>query len=322
MNRALLFCVFFIFVTSNPLLGQEKHILSQQGMYSLAFSPDGKLLAVGDGRHNVLVWDVLRGKLLHHLSGHANVVTALAWSQDGKTVIAASTSLGRGHVSKVEYWDVKTGKEIKTQNIDGGGANRAISAGGSLLVTVGGFPNKIAKVWNLKKNTATILKGHKHHVSLAALAADGKKVATSDGERIRIWELPSGKKLATFVPKGGKAAERLAFTPEGKSIVYENRPHGYVHFVDIKTGKRKSVVIRRWITSCFAVSPDGEVVATAAIKKGFVDFWSIKTGKKLASLPANQPLRGIKKMAFSPDGRWLLAGGAVVHIWEVPKLMP
>src|SRR6516225_5051702 len=62
------------------------------GVYSVAISPDGRTLAVGDGRVDkekghlgeIRLWDLATGKRTATLVGHNNNVTAVAFSPDGK----------------------------------------------------------------------------------------------------------------------------------------------------------------------------------------------------------------------------------------------
>src|SRR5713226_4834822 len=72
---------------------------------SLAFSPDGKLLAVGTYKEVDLL-DAATGKKLATLSGHADVVRSLAFSRDGKLLAAAGGSPAR--FGEVIVWDTGT----------------------------------------------------------------------------------------------------------------------------------------------------------------------------------------------------------------------
>ena len=74
----------------------------------VAFSPDGKLLAVTGPGQVINVWDVAGRKLKDTLRGHTGFVTSVAFSPDGATVASASLDWA------VKVWDVKTGKVLTT----------------------------------------------------------------------------------------------------------------------------------------------------------------------------------------------------------------
>jgi WD40 repeat protein len=58
-------------------------------VYSLALSPDGRLLAWGSTDATVKIWDA-RTKQIHSLRGHTSWVEGVAFSPDGKWIASAS----------------------------------------------------------------------------------------------------------------------------------------------------------------------------------------------------------------------------------------
>src|SRR5207248_759493 len=69
--------------------GIPKRTLSKSGrgmVEDVAFSPDGKTLALASYEGTVQLWDVAGGKLLETLKGHSSAVGALAFSPDGRTL--------------------------------------------------------------------------------------------------------------------------------------------------------------------------------------------------------------------------------------------
>ena len=86
---------------------------------SLAFSPDGKTLAVAVGLTkpgSVQLWDVARSKQLHICKGHSAPVTAVVFAADGKTVFSGGyenrLKHGLATWTVLRAWDVATGKEV------------------------------------------------------------------------------------------------------------------------------------------------------------------------------------------------------------------
>ena len=77
-------------------------------IYSVAWSPDGRLIASGSYDKMVKLWDASTGKELRNLQDHIDAVFAVAFSPDGKRLASASQD------RTVKIWDVATGKRLYT----------------------------------------------------------------------------------------------------------------------------------------------------------------------------------------------------------------
>ena len=71
---------------------------------SVAFSPDGKMLASGSFDQTAKLWNVAGGSELHTLKSDSGYVISVAFSPDGKTLASADTT--------VKLWDVASGKNL------------------------------------------------------------------------------------------------------------------------------------------------------------------------------------------------------------------
>jgi WD40 repeat protein/tetratricopeptide (TPR) repeat protein len=73
---------------------------------AVAFSPDGKTLAVASFSGSLHLWDVAGGKLRETLKGHSSAAQAVAFSPDGRTLASGSID------QTVRLWNVETGRQL------------------------------------------------------------------------------------------------------------------------------------------------------------------------------------------------------------------
>ena len=91
----------------NPDKGSLYAQSGYRGMVEdVAFSPDGKTLAMASREGNVQLWDVATGKLLETLKGHSSAVSAVVFSPDGRTLASGSSD------QTVRLWNVETRREL------------------------------------------------------------------------------------------------------------------------------------------------------------------------------------------------------------------
>jgi WD40 repeat protein len=154
---------------------------------SVAFSPDGKLLAAGDGngvpdmRAVVTLWDIGARKKLATLDGHATFVNSVAFSPDAK-ILAAGTNGGA-----VRLWDAATGRSRAVFN--GSATSVAFSPDGNLLAA-GSFRGTL-QLWDVVSGrvVAAVEEPHETFNSIA-FSPDGKRlVAGGWSDTVTVWEV-------------------------------------------------------------------------------------------------------------------------------------
>jgi WD40 repeat protein len=78
------------------------------GLESVAFSPDGKLLATSSQDSTVRLWEVETGKVRHTLKGHDGEIDSVAFAPDGKTLASGCKD------KTIKLWDAQTGALLRT----------------------------------------------------------------------------------------------------------------------------------------------------------------------------------------------------------------
>jgi WD40 repeat protein len=200
-----------------------------------AFSPDGKLLAVGgrgttaaDADRGVIrLYDMGTGKEVGELRGHATPVTDLLFSPDGLTLASGGQVLfgawGRGEDQvkeehMVRVWDVATRRQRRALGGQRGNLG-AFSPDGRTLA-LRGFLEKTVSLWEVASGEQRgRLEGHTEMVFATAFAPDGKNLATAslDGT-VRVWGLPDGKEIGRLEGHRGWVLA-VAYAPDGKRLV-------------------------------------------------------------------------------------------------------
>lgn len=110
-------------------------------IHGVAFSPDGKLLAVGSYDQTVTLWNMATGEKVRTMNGNANYVHAVAFSPNGRWLISAT------HDNAVQVWEVSTGKLVRTLAAHKGIVfTVAFSPNGRYFASAGG--DNTIKLWS------------------------------------------------------------------------------------------------------------------------------------------------------------------------------
>jgi len=251
-------------------------------IWSMAFSPDGTLLATGSVDKTVRIWDVARRRLLRTLAGQPDVVTDLAFTQDGKRLISV------GGIVAIA-WDVTTGEKLRTFEGHKRPIQRVTMLPGDRRFVTSAWDNT-ARIWNLDE-------------SKAATEIHGPDVEPSGGDPIM-----RAVASATFQIFGGTHVSALS--PDGKRLVTAGHVNPTASVWDTETGRQvatlnlvKAANFNFEFTQA-AFDRDGGHVATASSDGARI--WDVATHKQLFSL--GEPGVSVETLAFNHAGDRIVTG--------------
>lgn len=309
----------------------------------LALSPDGQTIATVSG-HEVQLWAVGAGQLLHTLRHHHGAIQSVAFSPDGH--ILASAALDR----TARLWQVRNGALLYTLPHLGDLHSVAFAADGRTLSTGSSLGTTL---WD----TATGGRLQLVDVALnAATAVQFSPIAPQlalglDNGSLRLGPIDNyGKAVGLDGHTGGINA--LAFTPAGTLLASAGADHS-VYLWDTQSGAQVAA-LRGHVNQVVSVafSPDGRTLTTVGWD-ATVRIWGV-AGGALVSTPAQSPLptatqvavapagtglltvetvdqwkpqlllktKGVADLAYAADGRWLAVAGETVTIYDSTTMKP
>ncbi len=188
----------------------------------MTFAPDGKTLAVGDRGGFVTVWDVTKYQKLLELqpdkpqgTRRIDLIGSVAFSPAGKTLAVGFVRDRSNETTGICLWDMPTGKEYRELQGQKGGSI-AFSKDEKLLAWA--RADRSILLWDVKAGQQVgVLAGHDSTgVTSLAFSPDEKTLASSTGDGIRIWDLPTQKTIRQFREPDGMG--KLVYSRNGKRL--------------------------------------------------------------------------------------------------------
>jgi WD40 repeat protein/predicted Ser/Thr protein kinase len=345
-----------------PWAAEELRVVSRLStVRSLAFSHDGRRLAMGYEDKTIVVRDLTTGRdVCPALVGHDGTPWSLSFSPDARflasggldnSVILWELSRGRlrtrlrGHANQVQcvdfapdgktvasgasdylvkLWDVSDDRPHEVLEGHAMAVEAvAFSTDGQLLASAS--RDRTVRLWNVAGGThVTTLEGHSDQVRSVAFAPDGKTLAAGSWDgTITLWDAGTFRLTATLGSKttGDRGNSRIVYSPDGKTLAAGSRD-GSITLWDVAARReRDHFQGHTGWVASLAYSPDGATIASGT-GSNEIRLWNGGAGRRAASLLDRDT--NVDALAFSPDGATLASGinDGSITLWNVSGRLP
>jgi WD40 repeat protein len=245
--------------------------------------------------------------ILATLRGHTEIVYAVAFSPDGRSVLTGSFD------KSLKLWDTATGKELRT--LDGSTGHQeiilsvAFSPDGRTFAS--GSSDKTAKVWE-------------------AVASSPAKAGAANGQKGNAP--PAGQPAANAPVKNfphPNLVDVVVFAPAG-GLLATGGHDGMLRIWDVAKGQQVRE-IKAHVTPaaspiyCLAWSPNGKQLVSGSLDRT-IKLWDAGSGALVREFKAYKEKEfekghrdGVFAVAFSPDGKQVASGGSdrLLKLWDV-----
>jgi WD40 repeat protein len=321
--------------------------------FSLAFSPDGQILASGGTDMTINLWNPHTGERLDILEDWDYSIFSIACSPDGKTIAGGNSDGG-----KIRFWNLDSGELLPSLdgNLEDVSAI-AFSPDGQILAGGGRYDGKI-KLWNL--GTGELLRtldDYSGWVQCLTFSPDCQLLVSGGWDETIIWNSTTGEQLFTLEQHSG-CVMCIAFSSDGKILVVEsldntikvwrvminnpNQPRPYdavlgnqnpppvdaVVLGGLKGVKRRLATesveqriaalkeaLKYGQVNSVAFSSDGQTLASGS-HDTTIKLWNPYTGELIRTLTGHSD--DVRSVTFSPDAQLLASGSfEALNLWYV-----
>ena len=271
---------------------------------ALAISPDGTQALSGSFDTSAIRWSLPTNTAEQVLRFHDGAVNAVAFLKDGR--VASS-----GEDARIAIW--KAGEQTPSMVLEGHKAPvvaLAVSPDGATLASASW--DHTARLWPLASGgEPRVIEGHQQNVNGIAFTPDGRALVTAGYDAtLRISPLDGGAPTIATLPT---PLNTVAVTSDGEIVTAGADGKVYVlsgagePAGEIEAGPTPIIAV--------AVSGDGKLIAAAGIRGSvaIIDRRARKLDRTLVG-----PGLPVWSVAFFPDGRTLLTGGAdrLIRRWD------
>lgn len=287
------------------------------GVQSLAFSPNGGILAAGKSDRVLQLFDVKEGAKLGAVDNLRDLqqVKPCLFSPDGSKLLAS------GRSGQVMIWDVSREGLLKPagQFVGHSKELNCLSISADSRFALSGGRDNVLRYWQIDngKELASFA-GFKGAIKACHISSNGRSAQATDGALLLLVDLKKGQATKQFQLTRSWSGQAAAFSADGHYVAAGETYA--IRLWDLKTGKELPKLQDSEIQWCAAFTPDGLRLVSGG--SGKVNVWDVRKQRKIASI-ATAGSGYIQTLAVSPDNQHVAAipssAGQDLQILRIPN---
>jgi WD40 repeat protein len=280
---------------------------------TIAFSPDGSRLAIGDANGQIHIWHAQSLQKLFTCAGHTGWVWSVAFSPDGQSLISGSED------TTLKLWDLQTGACRQTFS---GHSHRiwsvAFSPNGQTVAS--GSEDCTIKLWPIcpeplqPTHCCQTLIGHTNWVRAIAFSPTEAAIASASSDTtVKIWHLASGDCRHTLTHHSS-CVWAIDYSPDGQTIASSSN-HS-IKLSNVATGEcLQSFQGHTNGIRAVRFSPDGQQLASGS-EDQTIRLWNVTTGECSRILRGHQ--NWVRSLTFHPQAPIFASasGDNTIKLWH------